>query len=122
IDEGVRDGVVDGQTFDGLDVAALRIDGEDGARVDALAAEDDGASSTGAAVADLLRAGVVQVIAQGGEQRDARLAGEVDGFAVDVEGNGDGAGSHDIGGGGRGLGFPFEEACSHSARSDAYAA
>ena len=93
-------GLLTGEAFDGLDVAALRIDGEDGAGVDALAVEDDGAGSTGAAVADLLGAGVIQVIAQRVEQRDAGLDGEVDGLAVDVEGDGDGAGSDDIGGGG----------------------
>ena len=62
------------------------------------------------------------MIAQRVEQRDAGLDGEVDGFAVDVEGDGDRAGSDDIGGGRRGLGFSFEQARSHSARTDADAA
>ena len=90
--------------------------------VDALAVDDDGAGAAGAAVADPLGAGEIEVIAQRVEQGDARLDGEVDGFAVDVERDGDRAGSDDIGGGRRGLGFSFEEACSHGARTDAHAA
>src|ERR1019366_4630211 len=100
------------ETLDGLDIAALRVDGQNATCVDALAGQDDGAGSTGAAVADLLGAGVVEVIAQRVEQGDAGLDGEVDGFAVDIEGDG----------GGGGLGFSFEEARSQSARTDAHAA
>src|ERR1017187_8176582 len=58
VDEGGGDGVADGETFDGLDVAALGIDGEHVTGVDTLAGEEDGAGSTGTAVADPFGAGV----------------------------------------------------------------
>src|ERR1017187_9510163 len=121
IDEGGGDGVADGETFDGLDVAALGIDGEHVTGVDTLACKQDGAGSTDATIADLLGAGVVEAIAQRVEQGDRGLDRKVDGFAVDVEGDGDGAGADDSGGGGGGLGISFEEARSHSARADAHA-
>ena len=49
------------------------LEGEHGAGVDRLAVEHDGAGAAGAAVADALAAGDVEVVAQGVEQRDARL-------------------------------------------------
>ena len=56
-----------------LDLLALGLQGQHGAGVDRLAVEQDGAGAAGAAIADALAAGDVEVIAQGVEQRDARL-------------------------------------------------
>ena len=56
-----------------LDVLAAGLEGEHGAGVDRAAVEHDGAGAAGAAVADALAAGHVEVVAQGVEQRDARL-------------------------------------------------
>ena len=69
---GVELAAVD-QRLGGLDLLALGFEGEHGAGVDRLAVEHDGAGAAGAAVADALAAGDVEVVAQGVEQRDARL-------------------------------------------------
>ncbi len=64
---------VAGQRLGRLDLAALGFQGQHGAGVDRLAVEHDGAGAAGAAVADALAAGDVEVVAQRVEQRDARL-------------------------------------------------
>src|SRR5262249_33873900 len=86
--EGDRDGMRIGErpdSLDGLDVLALRIDGEDRATVDDLAAHDDGAGSTSAAVADALGAGEVKAVAEGVAERDAGFDRQVLIFAIDLE-------------------------------------
>ena len=99
---GVELAAVD-QRLGRLDLLALRLEREHGAGVDRLAVEQDGAGAAGAAVADALAAGDVEVVAQGVEQGDARLDVGGHGRAVDVEGELDTARSH----GGRGIGlFP----------------
>ena len=70
-----------------LDLLALGFQGQHGAGVDGLAVEHDGAGAAGAAIADALAAGDVEVVAQGVEQRDARLDGGGHFGAVDVEGD-----------------------------------
>ena len=74
--------------FDGLDVAALGIDGEDGAAVHSFAVDNHGAGSAGAAVADALGSRDAGVIAEGVEQGDAGFDGELGGFAVEAQGDG----------------------------------
>ena len=93
-----------------LDRLALGFQGEHGAGIDRLAVERDRAGPAGAAIADALAAGDVEVIAQGVEQRDARLDRGGHFGAVDVEreldgpwADGDGVG---VGGLGDGHGSP----------------
>src|SRR5262245_53557995 len=83
------------EPFDGLDRAALGLDGEHAAGIDRPAVEDHGAGAAGAAVADLLGAGQVEMVAQGVEQGDPRLEPGLKGLAVDLEGHRDRAGSDD---------------------------
>ena len=73
------------------------------AGVDALAVHDHRAGAAGAAVADPLGAGHVEMIAQRVEQRDARLDRQAYGFAVDLEGDRDRAGTGEICAARRGL-------------------
>src|SRR5688572_27620336 len=70
--------------LDGLDGPALGLDGEHGAGVDGLAFEEDGAGAAGAAVADLLGAGEVEVVAQGVEQGDPGLESGLARLAIDL--------------------------------------
>src|SRR5664280_3389969 len=86
-----------GKTFDGLDALALRVDGQDAATVYGLARQDDGTGPAGAAVADPFRAGQVQIIAHGVEQRHARLDRHVDRFSVDCKRDRDWPGSSHTG-------------------------
>ena len=85
IDEGVGNRIAHRETFDGLDIFALRVDRQDAATVDNLARHDHGAGAAGAAIANFLRAGQVQIIPHGIEQRDPRLDRQIDGFSVEVE-------------------------------------
>ncbi len=86
--EGGRHGVelaaVD-ETLGGLDLFALGLQREHGAGVDGFAVHHDGAGAASAAIADALAAGDIEIIAQGVEQRNARLDGGGHGGAVDVE-------------------------------------
>src|SRR5262249_16938136 len=62
-----------GERLGGLDLLAAGFQREHAARVDGLAVEHDGAGAAGAAVADALAAGDVEVVAQRIQQRDTRL-------------------------------------------------
>ncbi len=81
------------EAFDGFDLLALRVDGEHGAAIHHLFVDDDGAGAAGAAVADALGAGQIELIAQGVEQSGARLDRGFVTPAVDVERDGDRVGS-----------------------------
>src|SRR5262249_9254787 len=68
VDEGGRHGVelaVGDEALGRLDRFTLSFDGKGGAGVDRLAVEHDGAGPAGAAVADALAAGDVEVVAEG---------------------------------------------------------
>ena len=67
--------VVAGDAFDGRDVGALDLDGEDAAGVDQAAVQDDGAGAAVAVVAAFLGAGEADALAQDFEQAVA-LVGE----------------------------------------------
>src|ERR1035438_1615503 len=97
VDEGFRDRVrlAAGNAFDGLNVFALRVDGQNRAAIHGFAVEDDRAGAAGGPVAHALGAGQFQLIAQRIEQRDARLQVEGLRFAVDLERDGDRAGTYD---------------------------
>ena len=73
---------------------ALGVDGEHGAAIDGLAVHDDGAGAAGAAVADALGAGQAEPVAQGVEQRDARLDRELVRLAIDLESDRHRTGTH----------------------------
>ena len=75
VDEGRRDRMrlAVGDAFDGLNVLALRVDGQNGATVHGFPVEDDGAGAAGGPVAHALGAGQIQMVAQRVEQGDARL-------------------------------------------------
>ena len=72
-----------GESLDGRDVFALRLDAEHQARTDRAAIDHHGARAAIAGQASFLRAGEFEHVAQGFEQALARLAQELDGFAVD---------------------------------------
>ena len=77
-----------GQAFDGRDLGAGVHDGEGEAGVNAPAVDQDGAGAALAVVAALLGAGQAQVLAQGVEQRDARLQLQLVLLAVDLQRDG----------------------------------
>ncbi len=68
-----------------LDLLALCLQRQHGAGVDGFAVEHHGAGAAGAAVADALAAGDIEVVAQGVEQRDARLDRGSHVGVVDIE-------------------------------------
>jgi len=76
--------------------------------------------SAGAAIADSFRAGQVQIIAHGVEQRHARLDRHIDGFSVDRERDRDRPGSSHIGWGRSCRRFSFQQACSYRAAAKAH--
>src|ERR1022692_4100195 len=97
VDEGFGNRVrlAVGNAFDGLYVFALGVDGQNRATIYGFAVDDDGASAAGGPVAHPFGAGQFQLIAQRIEQRDARLQVESLRFAVDLERDGDRAGTYD---------------------------
>ena len=84
VHEGCRDrmGLAVRNAFDGLDVLALRVDGQDGAAVHGFAVDDDGAGAAGGPVAHALGAGQIQMIAQRVEQGNARLQSDGHGLPL----------------------------------------
>src|SRR5580658_4547167 len=74
---------VGSKSLDGVDFLALRLDAQHQARAYCAAVEHYGACAAIASQASFLRAGEFQHVAQGFEQALARLAQELDGFAVD---------------------------------------
>jgi hypothetical protein len=91
--DGVRAGALS-DSFDGLDILTLRVDGEHGATVDDFTVHDDGAGAASAAIADALGAGEIEAIAQRVAKRDTRLDGEALILTVDFECDGNFAGAH----------------------------
>src|SRR3954468_7555371 len=71
-------------TFDGLNIFALRVDGEHSATIDDLLIHNDGAGAASAAIADALGAGHIEAIAESIAQCDSRLDGQALIFAVDL--------------------------------------
>src|SRR5436305_703355 len=84
------------ETFDRLDRLALDVDRELAARVDCLAVENDRAGPAGAAVADPLGAGELELLAQDVEQRGTRLDIEVVPLVVDPQPDGHGPRTEDL--------------------------
>src|SRR5947199_8204710 len=84
------------QALDGRDATTLRFDGEYRAGISRLAVNDDRASAAGGAVTDALRPREVEVVAQGFEQRDARLDFRLHRLAVDGQRDRDFAGAEDL--------------------------
>src|SRR5271166_1768887 len=72
-----------GESLDGLDVAALSLDAEHQARAYRAAVDQHGARAAIAGEASFFGPGELEHVAQGFEQALARLAEELDGFAVD---------------------------------------
>ena len=86
------------EALDGRDLVALGVGGEHQAGLDRLAVEEHRAGAAGAAVADLLGAGEVEVVAQRVEQRHPRLDGHLPHRAVHLQVQRDGVGPQDLGG------------------------
>src|SRR5260370_22111907 len=103
--------------FDGLDIFALRFDGQHSATVDNLAVHDDGAGAAGGPITDLLCAGVVEAVAQRVDERDAGLEVQVVWFAVDLERHRHRSRTGHASSRGRMPGG-FQTAASHRARAD----
>src|ERR1035441_3777440 len=97
VDERFRERVrlAVGNALDGLDVFALGVDSQNRAAIYGFAVNDDGTGAAGGPVAHPLGAGQFQLIAQRIEQRDARLQVEGLRFAIDLERDGDRAGTYD---------------------------
>ena len=87
------------QTFQRLDLPALCVDGEHGEGIDHFAVHDYGAGAAGAAIAYAFGGGDIQAVPQRIEQSAARLDAGAVGLAVDLERDGNFAGSGDLGGG-----------------------
>src|ERR1700691_464481 len=122
VDESFRDRVrlAARNTFDSHNVYALGVDGQNRAAIYGFSVEDHGAGAAGGPVADPLGAGQLQVVAQRIEQRDARLQVEVLRFAVDLERDGDRAGTHKPGlGRGRRQRLVVEQSGAQDAAPDA---
>src|SRR4051794_23471180 len=115
--DGVQLAVGRGQPLDGGDLLARSVDREEHAGVHQGAVDDHPAAAAGAAVADLLRPGEIEVVAERAQQGHPRLHRHLVILAVDVEGEGGlvrtdgpgppggarlGAGGDDHTGGGRG--------------------
>ena len=90
INESLLDGIKFAglaQAFNGRDLRALRIDGQNRAGIDGFAVQMDGAGAAGPAIAHALGSGQVKLIAQRVQQRDSRLQLCLELLAVDIEGH-----------------------------------
>ena len=88
--------VVVAEALDGLDVAALGLDGEHQAAADRGPVDDDGAGAAHALLAAHVRAGEAQLLAQELRQRHARLGQAHLAPAVDAEAHGHGLPGHAV--------------------------
>src|SRR5438477_2800993 len=92
------------EALDGRDLVADGVRGQHQAGGHGLAVQEHRAAAAGAAVADLLGPGEVEVVAQRAQERDPRLHRHRPRRAVDAQGEGDGLGAEDarsVRGGGR---------------------